>query len=290
MKSVFLHGELEEDVYIEQLKRYVQKGEEGRILKLRKTLYGLKQAPRAWYSRIKAYFIKEGFKKCLSEHALFTVKEEGKLLIVSIYVDDLKFIGNDKVMFNEFKTSLKNEFDVTDLGIMKFFLGVEVVQNHEGIYIHQRKYAQEVLQKFGMKNSNATKNPMVLGFKLTKDEGCTKVDTTQYKQTIESLMYITVFRSYLMYVMSLLSRYIEKPTKLHMMEVKRILRYLKGTSAMRICYKKGTGNDKIVAYSDNDYTKVINTVSVAVSFFLLVRNVSVSEHFGVPFRGCTIHI
>ena len=103
---------------------------------------------------------------------------------------------------------------MTDLGKMKYFLGAEVLQNFDGIYISQKKYANEVLQRFGMANSNATKTPMVPGFKLTKDEDGTKVDSTQYKQMIGSLMYLTVSRPDLMYVMSLVSKYMEKPTEL----------------------------------------------------------------------------
>ena len=181
------------------------------------------------------------------------VKEGGKILIVSIYVDDLVFTGSDQVMLDEFKSSMKAEFDMTDLGKLKFFLGVEIVQDNEGIYMHQRKYACEILKKFGMENNNATKTPKVPGCKLTKDEGGVRVDATLYKQMIGSLMYLTVSRPDLMYVMGLVSRYMEKPTELHMMAVKRILRYIKGTSGMGICYKKRTENDKIVGYSDSDY-------------------------------------
>ena len=115
------------------------------MFKLKKVLYGLKQA-LAWYSRIETYFAKEGFEKCHSEYTLFTKsKEVGKLLIVSIYVDDVIYTGNDKELMNDFKGSMKEEFDMTDLGKMKFFLGVEVTQNEEGIYISQRKYALEIL-------------------------------------------------------------------------------------------------------------------------------------------------
>ena len=254
VKSAFLHGELEEDVYVEQPKGYVKKEEERKVLKLKKALYGLKQAPRAWYSRIENYFLQEGFEKCQSEHTLFTKTEkERKLLIVSIYVDDLIFTGNDGLLIEEFKASMKREFDMTDLGRMKYFLGVEVIQTHEGIFISQRKYAHEILKKFGMECSNATKTPMVPGFKLTKDEGGTKVDSTQYKQMIGSLMYLTVSRPDLMYVMSLVSRYMDKPTELHMVVVKRILRYLRGTTELGIGYLKGVRVDGVVAYSDSDY-------------------------------------
>lgn len=192
--------------------------------------------------------------KCPSEHTLFTKAEEGgHVLIVSIYVDDLIFTGSDKEMMENFKSAMKEEFDMTDLGRMKYFLGVEVIQNIEGIFISQRKYIQEILLKFGMSNSNATKTPMVPGCKLTKDEAGTRVDSTQYKQMIGSLMYLTVSRPDLMYVMSLVSRYMETPTEIHMMAVKRILRYLKGTSEHGIYYKRGEDMEGIVAYSDSDY-------------------------------------
>ena len=99
-------------------------------------------------------------------------------MIVSIYVDDLIFTSNDKVMFDEFKSSMQHEFDMSDSERMKFFLGMEVIQNDEGIYIHQKKYAQEIPQKFRMENSNATKTLMVSGFKLIKDEKGARVDST----------------------------------------------------------------------------------------------------------------
>ena len=146
------------------------------------------------------------------------------MLIISIYVDDLIFTGNDETLVKEFKVSMKNEFDMTNLGRMKFFLGVEVMQTSKGIYMSQKKYAQEILERFGMENSNPTKTLMVPGCKLTKDEGGIKVDSTQYKQIIGSLMYLTVTRPDLMYVMSLVSRYMEKPTQVHMMAIRRILR------------------------------------------------------------------
>ena len=256
VNSAFLHGELEENVFIEQPKGFVKKGEEDKVLKLRKALYGLKQAPRAWYSRIEAYFVKEGFDKCPSEHTLFTkCAAEGKVLIVSIYVDELIFTGNNESLINEFKASMKREFEMTNLGRMKFFLGVEILQTSGGIFITQRKYAQEVLKRFGMENSNSTKTPMVPGFKLTKDEGGTRTDPTQYKQIIGSLMYLTVSRPDLMYVMSLMSRYMEKPTELHMTAVKRVLRYLRGTTELGICYKKRIEDDGLIAYLDSDYAE-----------------------------------
>jgi len=145
----------------------VKKGNDHKVYKLKKALYGLKQAPRAWYSRIKSYFMKEGFKKCLYEHSFFIkAHERGKILIVCLYVDDLIFTGYDERMFTDFKKSMMHEFDMTDLERMRYFLGIEVLQEHKGIFIHQRKYTHEVLQRFGMDKCNLVLNPIVPRFKL----------------------------------------------------------------------------------------------------------------------------
>ena len=184
---------------------------------MKKALYGLKQAPRAWFSRIETYFMKEGFARCPSEHTLFVkIQEDKKILIVCIYVDDLVFTGSDEGMFADFKASMKREFDMTDLGKMKFFLGVEVVQNDEGIYLSQRKYALEVLERFGLEKANSVRNPMIPGMKLMRNEDGEQVNVTQYKQMVGSLMYLSVTRPDLMFGIGLISRYMEKPTTLHM--------------------------------------------------------------------------
>ncbi|RVW19213.1 Retrovirus-related Pol polyprotein from transposon TNT 1-94 [Vitis vinifera] len=253
VKSAFLHGELNEVVFVEQPCGYVQKGNEQKVYRLKKALYGLKQAPRAWYSRIEAYFMKEGFEKCDYEHTLFIkTSKEGKVLIVSLYVDDLIFTGNDELMFTEFKNSMKHEFDMTDLGKMRYFLGLEVLQRSDGVFISQKKYALEVLKQFGMDKSNFVHNPIVPSFKLMKDEGGVKVDNTYYKQIVGSLMYLIATRPDMMFVVSLISRYMENPTELHLQAAKRVLRYLKGTTEFGIFYKK-RGDDELAAYTDSDY-------------------------------------
>jgi len=182
VKSAFLHGEITEEVFVEQPPGYEQKGQEAKVYRLKKALYGLKQAPRAWYSRIDAFFSKEGFIKCPYEHTLFIkTAGGGKILILCLYVDDLIFTGNDNAMFEEFKKSMKTEFDMTDLGRMKYFLGIEVLQKADGIFITQRKYAQEILERFNMAQCNSVYNPVVPGFKLTKDEEGVAADSTVYK-------------------------------------------------------------------------------------------------------------
>jgi len=244
---------LNEDVFVEQPCGYIQKGKEHMVYKLSKAFYGLKQAPRAWYSRIEAYFKKEGFKKCDYEHTLFIkANNSGNIIIIILYVDDLLFTGNDELMFREFKKSMEREFNMTGLGKMRYFLGLEVIQRSYGILVGQKKYAMEILKRFKMDQSNSVQNPIVPGFKPTKDEEGAKVDKTYFKQVMGCLMYIMSTRPDMVFSVSLLSRYMENPTELHLQLAKRVLKYLKGTFQLRIFYKKG-GDDEIVAYTDSDY-------------------------------------
>lgn len=253
VKSAFLHGELSEVVYVEQPQGFEVKGEEEKVYKLKKALYGLKQAPRAWYSRIENYFVKEGFEKCDFEHTLFIkAGAGGTFLIVSLYVDDLIFTGNCEHMFVKFKESMKQEFDMSDLSKMRYFLGVEVMQCTEGIYISQKKFARELLERFGMERSNFVANPIVPGVKLVKDDDGAKVDATVYKQMVGSLMYLTVTRPDLMFVVCLASRFMANPTELHYQVVKRVLRYVVGTVDLGIFYKR-RGDAELLAYTDSDY-------------------------------------
>jgi len=276
VKSAFLHGELNEAVFVEQPQGYEKKGEEYKVYKLKKALYGLKQAPRAWYSRIEAYFIKEGFERCNCEHTLFIKRGDGgKILIVSLYVDDLIFTGNNESMFVKFKNSMKLEFDMTDLGKMKYFLGVEIFQNPEGIYISQRKYAKDILERFRMEKSTSVKNPIVPGVRLMKDEEGSKVNATMYKQLVGSLMYLTVTRPDLMYVVSLISRFMTSPTELHLQAAKRVLRYLKGTMDLGIFYQK-KGNGELVAYTDSDYAGDVDDRKSTSGYVFLLSEGAVS--------------
>lgn len=173
-------------------------------------------------------------------------------LIVSLYVDDLIFTGNDEFTLAEFKQSMMLEFDMTNLGKMKYFLGVEVKQISDGIFISQQKYVLEVFGRFEMDRSKPVHNPIVLGLKLSEDEDGQKNDSTLYKKLVGSLMYLTVTRPDMMFVVSLLSRYMGSPTELHVRAAKIVFRYLRGTYGLGIFYKKG-GKNELIAHTDSDY-------------------------------------
>lgn len=272
VKYAFLHGELMEDVYVGQPIDFVKKGEPHKVYKIRKALYGLEQAPRAWFSCIEAYFLKEGFEKCSSEQTLFVKTSiQGKLLIVSLYVDDLIYTGNDESMMGEFKKSMMKEFDMSDLGKMMYFLGIEVQQLENGIFISQKKYARDILKRFQMEECNAVLNPIIPGFKISKDENEVKVESTFYKQLVGSLIYLTSTRSDLMYAVSLISRYMSQPTKLHLMTAKRVLRYVKGTISFGILYQKGVSS-MLTVYNDSDYAGCLEERKSTLGYAFMISS------------------
>nr|CAN63536.1 hypothetical protein VITISV_002860 [Vitis vinifera] len=228
VKLAFLHGDLKEEVFIDQPLGYAKLGNEHKVYKLKKALYGLKQTPRAWYNRIETYFLKEGFQKCPYEHTLFIkIEDGGKMHIVCLYVDDLIYTGNNTAMFESFKKSMMAEFEMSDLGMMHYFLGIEMMQYSTGILISQKKYVGEILDRFQMKDCNPVNTPSEFGMKLNKDNGGKKVDDTLYKQIVGSLMYLTITIPDIMHVVSVISRYMEYPTEIHLLAAKRIFRYLK---------------------------------------------------------------
>ncbi|KAL0318556.1 UNVERIFIED_CONTAM: Retrovirus-related Pol polyprotein from transposon RE1 [Sesamum angustifolium] len=138
------------------------KGSEEKVLRLKKALYGLKQAPRAWYSRIDKYFMDRGFRRSLSEPTLYIKSQGNDTLIVSLYVDDLIYTGNNEKMIQDFKEDMMKTFEMSDLGLMHFFLGIEINQEKEGIFICQRKYTETLLKKFKMESCKTVTTPLLL--------------------------------------------------------------------------------------------------------------------------------
>eukprot|EP00253_Pinus_taeda_P013886 PITA_13886 len=227
VKSTFLNGVLMEDVYIEQPPGYEKKGQEHKVCRLKKALYELKQAPRAWYNRIDSYLLENRFDKCEGEPTLYIKEKDGKILIVVLYVDDVIFTGNDEYLIEYFKTVLKLEFEITDMGLLKYFLGIEVEQNGNEIFISQEKYVNEVLERFNMQDNKAAITPTVMGLKLSKEDNNKDFDHSLYKSIVGSLMYLTATRPDIMHVVSLISRFMERPKEAHWQKAKIILRYVK---------------------------------------------------------------
>lgn len=252
VKSAFLNGDLKEEVYVEQPAGYVIEGKEEKVYRLRKALYGLKQAPRAWNSKIDHYFRSQGFEQSRNEPSLYVKKGAQDFLIVCLYVDDLIYVGTNPYMVKEFKEAMMKEYEMTDLGLMKYFLGIQVRQSKGEIFMSQEKYLDEVLRNFQMSNCKSISTPLATNEKLQLDDGAAKVDAKIYRSLVGSLIYLTNTRPDIVYSVSLISRFMHEPSKLHYAAAKRILRYLQGTRKLGIKYVKEKEN-KLVGYTDSDW-------------------------------------
>ncbi|KAL0545154.1 hypothetical protein IC582_020300 [Cucumis melo] len=253
VKSAFLNEYLEEEVYLEQPPGYSVKGQEDKVLKLKKALYGLKQAPRMWNSRINKYFLDNGYLRCPYEHSLYIkVNGHGDILVVCLYVDDLIFTGNCASMFEDLKKAMTQEFEMIDIGLMSYYLGIEVKQSEEGIFISQERYTREILEKFNMMNSKPVATPIETGTKLSKHEEGDDVDPSYFKRLVGSLRYLTCTRPDILFSVGLVSRFMESPTTTHLKVAKRILRYLRGTLDYGLFYSSSK-EFKLEGYCDSDW-------------------------------------
>ena len=140
---------IKEEVYIEKIEGFVIHGKESHVCKLKKALYGLKQAPRVWYARIDGYLVSLGFTKIDADPNLYYKLVDGEPLILVLYVDDL-FLTEDKKLIEWSKRKLTSEFEMKDLGLMPYFLGLEVWTRHDEIFLSQGKYIVDILRRFGM--------------------------------------------------------------------------------------------------------------------------------------------
>lgn len=173
-------------------------------------------------------------------------------MIVVLYVDDVIFTRNDVYLIENFKTVMKEEFEMTEMGLLRYFLGIEEDQNENGFFISQVKYINGVLGRFNMQECKAAITPTVMGLKLSKEDNNKDFDPSLYKSIVGSLMYFTATRPDIMFAVSLISRFMERPKEAHWQASKRILRYVKGTKSFCILYNVSEHSD-LVGYTDSDW-------------------------------------
>ncbi|GJX57109.1 retrovirus-related pol polyprotein from transposon TNT 1-94 [Tanacetum coccineum] len=258
VKTAFLNGPLKEEVYVAQPDGFVDPDHPDKVYRLRKALYGLKQAPRAWYDELSKFLISKGFTKGIIDPTLFTIKYGEDILLVQIYVDDIIFGSTNPKFSKRFEKLMHGRFEMSLMGEMKFFLGLQIHQSPRGIFINQAKYTLEILKKHGMEKGQSIGTPMAMKPKLDADLSGELADQTNYHSKIGSLMYLTSSRPDIVQVVCYCARYQARPTKKHLKEVKRIFRYLRGTIHMGLWYLKGSGFE-LTAFSDVDHAGCIDT-------------------------------
>lgn len=207
VKSAFLNGFIEEEVYVKQPPGFEDPTLTDHVFKLKKALYGLKQVPRAWYDRLSSFLLENDFMRGKVDTTLFR-REVGKdFIIVQIYVDDIIFGATNESLCKDFSDMMKSEFEMSMMGELKFFLGLQIKQDSKGIYIHQQKYTRELLKKFKMEDAKQMKTPMHASNPLSKDESGKPVDQMIYRGMIGSFLYLTANRPDIMHSICLCARF-----------------------------------------------------------------------------------
>lgn len=217
VKNAFLHGKISEEVYMDlppgcmASQKHSQK-----VCKLNKSLYGLKQSPRAWFGKFTKSMTNFGYNQSNSDHTLFIKKQHGKITALIIYVDDMIVIGNDPKEMKALQNYLSREFEMKDLGTLKYFLGIEVSRSKRRIFLSQRKYALDLLQETGMSACQPVDTPVEEGLNLCVEPNQVPVDKMRYQRLVGRLMYLSHTRPDIAYALSIVSQFMHNPGEQHM--------------------------------------------------------------------------
>ncbi|GJX37796.1 putative ribonuclease H-like domain-containing protein [Tanacetum coccineum] len=252
VKSAFLYGTIEEEVYVCQPPGFEDPQFPDKVYKVEKALYGLHQAPRAWYETLSTYLLENRFRRGIIDKTLFIKKDKGDILLVQVYVDDIIFGSTKKSLCTEFESLMHKKFQMSSMGELTFFLGLQVMQRDDGIFISQDKYVADILKKFDFSSVKIASTPIETNKALHKDEEAEDVDVYLYRSMIGSLMYLTASRPDIMFVVCACARFQVTPKVSHLHAVKRIFRYLKGQPKLGLWYPRDSPFN-LEAFLDSDY-------------------------------------
>nr|GEZ44671.1 putative ribonuclease H-like domain-containing protein [Tanacetum cinerariifolium] len=253
VKSAFLYGTINEEVYVMQPLGFQDPEFLDRVYKVEKAMYGIHQASRAWYGTLSRYLLDNGFQRGTIDQILFIRKHKRELLLVYVYVDDIIFGSSNPQLCREFEALMHDKFQMSAMGELTFFFGLQVLKKQDDIFPSQDKYVGDILKKFGYSDVRSANTPMDKENPWGKDGPGKDVKLHLYRSMIGSLMYLTASRPDIMFAVCACARHQVTPKKYHLHVVKRIFRYLKGHPKLRLWYPKES-LFYLVAYSDSDYS------------------------------------
>ena len=253
VKNAFLHGFLTEEVYMTQPPGFVDPSRPTHVCKLQKALYGLKQAPRAWFQRMHSFLISVGFRQSLADSSLFIFNHGQHIIYFLLYVDDILLTGSNDRLLQSFIATLGSGFDIKDLGPLHYFLGLQVHQFSHGVHLNQVKYAHDLLSKHDMLLSKPVSTPMSAKDTLTANPGSLLDNPTEFRALVGALQYLTITRPDIAFAVNSVSQYMSQPSLSHLVAVKRILRYVKGTLGHGLYFAPQRQPVHLSAYSDADW-------------------------------------
>ncbi|XP_050217411.1 uncharacterized mitochondrial protein AtMg00810-like [Mercurialis annua] len=249
--NAFLHGDLKEQVYI-KLPFGMSTPSHNIICKLNRSLYVLKQAPRVWFEKFRSTLLGFSFTQSQYDSSLFLQRTSKGITILLVYVDDILLTGLDMEAISRIQNLLHSAFHMKDLGQLTYFLGLEVHHRPQGIFLNQHKYIQDLVNLARLKDATSVETPMEINVKYRRDEGEILEDPTLYRKLVGSLIYLTITRPYISYVVHTVSKFMQAPQHLHLSAVRRIIRYVLGTPSRGLLFPRGSSL-QLQAYTDADW-------------------------------------
>ena len=258
VKSAFLNGLLDEEIYMEQPQGFVDPDHPNKVCLLHKAIYGLKQASRAWNLQFHGVLLDLGFARTHSDAGVYHRQDDGGTLIIILYVDDITILGDNLSSVNALKSTLSNRYEMTDLGEIESYLGVRIKRDRSArrLEIDQTHYALEIVSRFGLSDAHPARTPLPTGAEvhLEKYNGqASQGDIKLFQQMIGSLLYVQIgTRPDISFAVSRLAQYASNPSPDHIRLAKYVLRYLKGTSDLKLVYN-GQPRNGLYGYSDSSW-------------------------------------
>jgi histone deacetylase 1/2 len=251
VSNAFLHGHLQEHVLCQQPTGFVDAERPDAVCLLNKSLYGLRQAPRAWFTRFATFIAKLGFQATRSDSSLFVLHHGSEVSYLLLYVDDIVLTGSSLDLLQRIVDHLRNEFAIRDMGELRFFLGIDVRRTSAGFSLSQARYAEDILQRAGMSSCKPAPTPIDAKSKLSADGPVTD-DASSYRSLAGALQFLTMTRPDIAFAVHQVCLHMHDPRTPHMALLKRILRYIRGTTSLGLHIRDSTDLD-VTAYSDADW-------------------------------------
>lgn len=256
-KTAFLNGKLEETIFMRQPPGFISEGNEERVCCLKRSLYGLKQAARSWNQTLHEYLIASGFRQSMEDPCLYIKEENGVKTYIVVYVDDMSIFSKSKQAIEKAEQILSKKFKIQNLGAIKCYLGLEVTRDKGGNYmVNQSKYINQVVEQFGLKDAKESKFPLSVGYGKQNSENVFLTDNSDYRKLVGCLLYIAInTRLDIAASVSILAQKVCQPTQNDWVELKRVLKYLKGTINFNLRLSATKFDDLLYAYTDANWAE-----------------------------------
>ncbi|GKV48448.1 hypothetical protein SLEP1_g55261 [Rubroshorea leprosula] len=268
VNNAFLHGKLEEDLFMAQPPGFIDASQPLHVCRLRKSIYGLKQAPRTWFQELKSFLLSHGFQNSRSDTSLFIYRNGSDCLYFLVYVDDIIVTGSNPQLIDSLIQLISNTFSIKDLGSLTYFLGVNAIFTPAGLFLSQAQYIRDLLDKFGMAEAKPVSSPMATT-PLQLHQGLKLSDPSPYRRLVGSLQYLNLTRPDITFAVNRLSQFLHAPSDVHMQAAKRVLRYLKGSIFHGLLLRRQPLSP-LHAFSDSDWAGDKDTLRSTTGYLVFL--------------------